>query len=61
MIDTFDTYHPLLAIARLGVAFGFLMMRVGVLSGHTALFLATPFIGVLCIASCREVGGFISD
>ena len=39
-----DRLCPLLANGRLGVAYGFLMMRVGVFSGHSALFLATPFI-----------------
>ena len=48
-----DRLCPLLAIGRLGVAFGLLMMCVGVLSEHTALFLATRFISVLGIANCR--------
>ena len=56
-----DRLCPLLADERLGEACGLLMMRVGVMTGHTALFLDTPFISLVGVASCRSDGGFGLD
>jgi hypothetical protein len=47
-------------IRRLGEAFGFKMMRVGVRSGKLALSLVTPLIRHVGVAFCRSDGGFRS-